>query len=686
MNEFSEYQQQLQMQRMMEMQQARMQQLQQMQQNAMLFGQQRAALAAATTPLGTIGDGVFGGGIGMGANGTARQSFLGLAASAAGDANFLFGVGSDRGLFGTGIGNRLNFRFSDPGRGMAALRAQQTLAGIRGQMLPGLATDALNSMGLGFATRRLGLAGQGSVIEDSLDVMNAFSGIRGVSQQNMRAGQVGVNRDFAVSTLANLRRGISNRFSAFDDDEVRTLSTAAMDSLSIGQRQAIAQGTREEADKALMEQVDLLKKISENTKMSVQEIGELTKVAKGQTVGSPGQLVTKAAEFASSMSASTDMTRGELGAMALGFRRNALDLGATGAGADRMMGRMFRSFEQTMDRFNNGLIDDGAMFAYGGNTPEEAARLRAIAQARQGAAFSRATRGTMGLLDDPIAAMRGGMAGFVGAQAQAIGADPLNAAANAIYSDRGIARGDARMAASQNAAVAYGDMINRQMGGRLNEASLIQLYAQQLNIDDPRVARDEYRATLENAEELRTRFGSAYDSVSSAMSSSDAMTLLKFNKTTGHDGTQGILRRLQGGESFKDAMQAEFSLNSGDLRRGVISSLGGYKASALLAELDDDTRKKVTEKLGSDTFYQSGYSTSAFGMGSTAPGSTIAKDLGSYLSNVGNLDSKTRDEVDKALAKLAGLNLNVVNADTAPDGSVGNQFHVIVSNLPQQTP
>lgn len=684
MNDFSEYQQQLQAQRMMEMQQARMQQLQHMQQNAMLFGQQRASLAAATTPLGTIGGGLLGGGIGMGAGGTARQSFLGLAASATGDASILLGIGSDRGLFGSGIGNRLNFRFSDPGRGMAALRSQQTLEGISGQMVPGLAADALNAVGLGFATRRLGLAGQGSVIEDSLGVMNSFSGIRGASQQNMRAGQLGVNRDFAVSTLANLRRGISSRFSALDDDEVRTLSTAAMDSLSLGQRQAMAQGTREDADKALMDQVDLLKKISENTKMSMVELGELTKVAKGQTVGSPSQLADKAANFASSMSASTDMTRGELGAMALGFRRNALDLGATGAGADRMMGSMFRSFEQTMDRFNNGRIDDGVMFAYGGNTPEEAARLRAIAQARQGAAFSRATRGTMGLLDDPIAAMRGGMAGFVGAQAQAIGADPLNAAASAIYSDRGIARGDARMAASQSAAVAYGDMINRQMGGRLNEASLIQLYAQQLNLDDPRIARDEYRTTLRNADELRSRFGSAYDSVASSMSSSDAMTLLKFNKTTGHDGTQGILSRLQGGASFKDAMKAEFALGSGDLRRGVASSLGDMRAENLLAELPDNVRQRVREKLGKGRSTVDTYDLDSIGGRAIRTGSTVTyQNVSEYLSDVDRVKEGDRAEIDKALMRLSKLNLDVVNADTAPDGSVGRELHVTVSNFPQ---
>ena len=677
MNDFSQYQQQLQMQRMMQMQQARMQQMQQMQQNSALFGQQQAAFAAATTPLGTVGGGAFSGGVGQGAGGP-RQSFLGLGLAATGG----FGVlGTENGLFGTGIGNQLNFRFNDNNRLGGQLRAQQDLEGVKRGIGRDLMSSGVNALGLGFLNRRFGLAGQSSVVEDSLGVMNSFSGIRGATES--RVGGVGVSRGFAVDRLANIRGNISGRFKAMGDEEVRTLSNSAMDSLSLTQRTAMAQGTAGDADKTLEKQVDLLKTIVTNTKMQVQEAAELVKVAKGQSTGNAAALVARSSELASNITSSTDMTRGQLANMSLGFRGAALDMGASAGGADRMQSHMMAAFDRTMARINSGDIDSAALRAYGGSTPEEQARNRVLAMAQQGSRFSQATTGTMGLLDDPMAAMRGGMAGFVGAQAQAVGSDPFNAMANAKYSDRGIARGDARTAAGHQMAIAQGDMTNQMMGGRLNEASLIGLYAEQMGITDPRQARDQYRANRKATGELSAAFGADFDAVSSTMSTQSATTLNRFNTVTGHNGTAGVLRRMGEGASYGDAMSSEFSLNSGNLRQNVIGKLSNVHASELLLNLDEKTRKRVEGILGSTT-KRGELLTDPNDVGdglTTAEYSREKLRVDEYLKpgRLSGLNEADRNAVDRSLMKLSQL--TVVNDKTAPDGSVGRELNVIVSNI-----
>ena len=669
------------MQRMMEMQQARMQQLQQMQQNAMLFGQQRAAFAAATTPLGTMGGGALSGGMGQGPGGP-RQSFLGLSLAASGG---LFGLGESRGLFGTGIGNQLNFRFSDPSRDFAQRRAQQELQGVGRGIGRELFADSLNAVGLDFLNRKFGLAGQGSVIEDSLAVMDSFSGIRGAREA--RVGGVGVSRGFAVDTLRNLRAGISGRFSAMGDDEVRTLSTAALDTLSLGQRSALAQGTRQDADKALMDQVDLLKKISENTKMSVDEIKEVSKAAKGQTAGSPLQLVQRAASFAGSMETSTDMTRGELTEMALGFRRSALDLGATGAGADRMQRSMFRTFERTLERFNAGQIDDGTLFAYGGSTPEEAAQLRAMALARQGSRLSRATVGTMGLLDDPIAAMRGGMAGFVGAQARAIADDPYNAAANARYSEQGIRRSDARTASAQLIAVEQARMLNRQMGGRLNESSMIGIFANALGIDDPRKARDQYLELVGAEDKLRTQFGDDFDRVTRSLSASDAQILAEYRDRAGADVGQ-VLSSVERGSSFEAALRASVGGNYRNLnrRRDLLASAEnqGLTAQDIFNNLPAEAQRKIREsglkrttrvKVGEERSRLTPDMVSVFEERDRSAYDFLYDENGMQRKEFNSINSSV---INEAIRTAQGLtSLTVLNANTAPTGSMHNKLHVI---------
>ena len=680
MNDFSQYQQQLQMQRMMQMQQARMQQMQQMQQNAALFGHQQAAFAAATTPLGTVGGGALSGGIGQGAGGP-RQSFLGLALSASGG---FAGMGTDGGLFGTGIGNQLNYRFSDPSRAFARRRAAQDLEGASRGICGEFASTSLNSLGLGFLNRASGMAGQSSVIEDSLGVMDAFSGMRGATES--RIGGVGVSRGFAVDRLRNLRTGISKRFSALGDEEVRTLSNSAMDSLSLTQRTAMAQGTAGDADKTLQEQVDLLKQIVTHTKGSVQEAAELVKVAKGQSTGNAAALVARSGELASNITSSTDMTRGQLANMSLGFRGAALDMGASAGGADRMQSHMMDAFDRTLARINSGDIDTAALRAYGGSTPEEQARNRVMAMAQQGARFSQATTGTMGLLDDPMAAMRGGMAGFVGAQAQAIGSDPFNARANAKYSDLGIARSDARMAAGQQGALSYADMMNRQMGGRLNEASLIGIFAEQLGITDPRQARDQYRQVKKDLTGLQEAFGSDFDAVSGLMSTSQAAKLASYNSVAGRSGTQGVLESLRGGASFTEAISGEFAGGHGSVfRERLLSNLSGSTANDLLSTMSESDRKLVEEELGLGQFSET-YHVGSHAV--TGPGSTRKREvmigLAEYLktgksTEDGELSPEVERLIRSGLRSMGGL--NVVNLHTAPDGSANNQMHVIVSNI-----
>lgn len=477
MNEFQQYQQQLQMQRMMEMQQARMQQLQQQQNNMMLFSQQRAAAASFFNPMGAAP--MMGGPFGMGttAGGDVRQGFVGTAAEA-GLFNFA-GIGTSGGFLGTGFGNRIGFRFADANRAITQARAQDQLAGLRAGFLPGLGASVLDTLGLGAVGRRLGIAGFAGINDAAAGMQDIFGGVRGVSASGIEGR--GISREFATRALLRSSGRLGAAMPELNTQEIRNIQGLAMETMSTAQ---LTQAARSESDfdKMMESQEALLKKIAENTKMSVDEIKETNKVFKGQGgVGGSMRAMQSISAAVAGMGATTDATQQELMAMGAGFRSGARNLGMRGL--DSVAGLMMSRMDAQLGRFNRGLIDETDMAAFGGTTAAEqaAATQQALLQrSRQFAVTNQTTLGLLGGNAGTIAASQGfgGLQQAIGAQ---IAADPINAAANAMFTREGQAALDRNTIGALQTAFQEANAFRRAIPGA-GRAMAIQRFSQSMGL------------------------------------------------------------------------------------------------------------------------------------------------------------------------------------------------------------
>ncbi len=477
MNEFQQYQQQLQMQRMMEMQQARTQQLQLQQQNMMLFGQQRAYAASLVNPLG--GSPLAGGAIGIGvaANGATRQSLF-AAALDAGRFNFA-GIGTSAGLFGTGIGNRIGFRFADADRSITQARAEDALAGFGTGFTTGLLPGLADSLGLGFINRRLGTQGLVGINDRAADVMDVFQGVRGRASSGIEGR--GLSRQFATNALITSSRRLGSAMPELNTEEIRKIQGLVMETMSTAQ---LTQAARSESDfdKMLESQEALLKKIAENTKMTTEEMKETNKVFKGQGgVGGSMQAMRSISAAVAGMGATTDATQQELMAMGAGFRSGARNLGMRGLNS--VAGLMMSRMDAQLGRFNRGLINETDMAAFGGTTAAEQAAATQQALLQRSRQFAVANQTTLGLLGGNAGAIAASQ-GFSGLQ-QAIGAqiaaDPINAAANAVFTREGQAALDRNTIGAMQTAFQEANAFRRDIPGA-GRAIAIQRFSQSMGL------------------------------------------------------------------------------------------------------------------------------------------------------------------------------------------------------------
>lgn len=481
MNEFQQYQQQLQMQRMMEMQQARMQQLQQQQNNMMLFSQQRAYMGSLVNPLG--GAPLAGGAVGMGlmSNGAARQSLLGAAIDA-GRFNFA-GIGTSGGLnvlgLNTAIGNRIGFRFADANRGITQARAEDALAGFGTGFTTGLIPGLTDSLGLGFINRARGTQGLVNINDRAAGVMDVFQGVRGAGASGVEGR--GLSRVFATNALIGSSRRLGSAMPELNAEEIQKIQGLAMGSMSTAQL-SMAARSESDFDKVMESQEALLKKIAENTKMSVDEIKETNKVFKGQGgAGGSMRAMQSISAAVAGMASTTDATQQELVAMGAGFRSGARNLGMRGL--NNVAGLMLSRADAQMGRFNRGLIDETDMAAFGGTTAMEqaAATQQALLQrSRQFAVVNQTTLGLLGGSAGAIAASQGfgGLQQAVGAQ---IAADPINAAANAVFTREGQAALDTNTLGAMQTAFQEANAYRGAIPGA-GRAIAIQRFAQSMNL------------------------------------------------------------------------------------------------------------------------------------------------------------------------------------------------------------
>ena len=474
MNEFQQYQQQLQMQRMMEMQQARMQQLQQQQNNMMLFSQQRAAAASFFNPMGATP--MMGGPLGMGttAGGDVRQGLLGLSAEA-GRFGFM-GLGTQRGLFGTGIGAPIGFRFADANRSITQARAQDQLRAFGNNFVGSLGGNVLASFGLDRVFNQQGNVGS---MDAAMDMMDVFGGVRGLGASGVEGR--GISATFAERVTRRARNRLASSMPELTSSQITQIQGLSAQTMSTAQ---LAQAARSESDfdKIMESQEALLKKIAENTKMSVDEIKETNKVFKGQGgAGGSMQTMRSISAAVAGMGATTDATQQELMAMGAGFRSGARNLGMRSLNG--VAGLMMSRMDAQLGRFNRGLIDETDMAAFGGTTAAEqaAATQQALLQrSRQFAVTNQTTLGLLGGNAGAIAASQGfgGLQQAIGAR---IAADPINAAANAMFTREGQASLDRNTIGAMQTAFQEANAFRGSIPGA-GRAMAIQRFSQSMGL------------------------------------------------------------------------------------------------------------------------------------------------------------------------------------------------------------
>ena len=686
MNDFQQYQQQLQMQRMMEMQQARMQQMQQTQQNGIMFGDQRALASSYLNPMG--GTPMLGAGPGMATfgSGTTRQSLLGAAA----DAGMFTGVGigTQGGLFNLGIGNRAGFRFADASRATTQARAQDQMAAFRSGFGQELGAALLPD----FLQRKFGLAANQGLGDAAADMQDRFASVRGVNASGIEGR--GVSRMFALGAMDRAGDRLSRSMPELNTEEIRKIQDLSMGTMSTAQLGASARSSSD-FDKMMEAQEGLLKKIAENTKMSVDEIKETNKVFKGQGgTGGSLQVMKSVSDAVTGMRSTTGMTQEELLNMGAGFRAGARGMGMRNLNSVTRL--MIGRTDATLRAFNNGEIDETSMAAFGGTTPGEQAAARAQVMMQRSRQFAVNNQTGIGLLGGQAGAIAASQ-GFAGQQmavGAAIASDPINAAADAIYSKEGQARLDRNTVGAQQTAYQSAVAYQQQLPGA-NRSVAVQQFAQTMGLNPVQAL-----TAFDRIEGLQDRINGLGDA-GRALSPDIIDAIDKVAKATGYgdDRSAEVARLINEGKKPEDAIREVYTprtrkefmdiANKNPHIASMSANSSGIAMPGATAYTVDRHRKLRGDGEKAETDYEGSMVSHTYGASAYIPFSdeiTVAQFLGpdteydthrrteNYESFFGR-----RGNQDKYF-KAAVPSINITNSAPEVLGSSGRPSHVIVTN------
>jgi len=683
MNDFQQYQQQLQMQRMMEMQQARMQQMQQTQQNGIMFGDPRALASSYLNPMG--GTPMRGAAPGMATfgSGMTRQSLLGVAADAGMFASL--GIGTQAGLLSTGIGNRAGFRFADSSRAVTEARARDQMAAFGGSLGQEMGAALLPD----FLQRRFGLAGNQGLGDAAADMQDRFGSVRGLNATGVEGR--GVSRMFALGAMDRAGDRLSRSMPELNTEEIRKIQGLSMDTMSTAQLGAAARSSSD-FDKMMEAQEGLLKKIAENTKMSVDEIKETNKVFKGQGgTGGSLQVMKSVSDAVTGMQSTTGMTQEELLNMGAGFRAGARGMGMRNLNSVTRL--MIGRTDATLRAFNNGEIDETSMAAFGGTTPGEQAAARAQVMMQRSRQFAVNNQTGIGLLGGQAGAIAASQ-GFAGQQmavGAAIASDPINAAADAIYSKEGQARLDRNTVGAQQTAYQSAVAYQQQLPGA-NRSVAVQQFAQTMGLNPVQAL-----TAFDRIEGLQDRIN-GLGAAGRALSPSIIDAIDRVASATGRgDLSAEVAELISQGKSPEEAIREVYTPRTQEDVAKLLEqnpSIANQKATSYLhLGNSDHTRFYRGAKSGeykirpsgeeAETPYEMGQYTFRADMGNLTMGQFVGPDTeyDTHVRGPSYGDAYSSSPFQTRMFNAAVPSLQIVDdGPTGVLGSAGRPSHVIVTN------
>lgn len=413
MEQYQRDQQQLQQyyqqQRIMELQMARQRQMEMEAQNVTRFGMMRDRALSAIAPIGGYVPSEMGLGRNIGlpnAQGVPSQSFFGTVADAA--------VGGG-GLFFRTAG--FQFNMSEIA---VRQRARQALRVRAGQM----ENRFLDSITPLFLQRRFGRVGMGDIEERSLDIMDAFSGMRGRGA-NLVTGR-GILGTQAAEVAEEFTKALNQEFKGkLGPEAFGQLQTAALNTLTSQDIAGLggALGFDEEGAKNLLrEAVKELQGIARNTGMATSRLGELA--AENRSMGNDLSDLTRIGEVVGRSGTTTTVSREQQLRLGMSLTAQGRQIGVEDAGAFGQ--RMLQDVLDLQSAFNVKAAQRADLFRYGGiNEFDAAARVQGR-RVEAGQFFAQQMTPTMGVLGMGLdASLRKGLMGFMGDVSQAIVDDPF---------------------------------------------------------------------------------------------------------------------------------------------------------------------------------------------------------------------------------------------------------------------
>lgn len=398
-----------QQQRIMELQMARQRQMEMEAQNVTRFGMMRDRALSAIAPAGGYVSSELGMGRNIGlpnAQGVATQSLFGAAV----DANFAGG-----GTFFRTAGFQFNMT-----EAAVRQRARQALRVRTSQ----IGNQLKNAFVPEFLQRKFGMVGMGDIEERSLEIMDAFAGMRG------RGANIVTGRGILGTEAADIAEAFTKRMNKdFDGmlsgDAIGQLQTAALTMLTsrdiaeIGGAGALKTS---KAEDMLAQAVKELQGIARNTGISTNRLSELA--AENKAMGNDPSDMARIGNVVGSSMSTTEANRERQFRLGMSLTAQGRMLGVADAVA---FGQ--RGLQDVMDletAFNVGAANRADLFRYGGKDPFDAATRVQGRRVEAGQFFAQQMTPMMGVLGRGLEnSLRGGLLGFMGDVSQAIVNDPF---------------------------------------------------------------------------------------------------------------------------------------------------------------------------------------------------------------------------------------------------------------------